>query len=677
MKLLKIKLDDFKGFTGQMSEKEFCFGQRNLVGGRNGSGKSTIMDAHLWLFTDKNSQLKSNPDIRPDDGHECVPKVEEEWEINGTVITVAKMQKKSVGKPDAKGISKITLSNKYEINGVPKTERDLKKDLTERGFDFDNFLPLSHIDVFTSNKADDMRKILFGMTTSKTDDEIAFDLDGCADVAVLLKRYKADEIEAMNKASKKKAEEQVQAIPNQIIGMEKAKVNIDTAELELQRADIKRQINAVESQISDSMSHIRIYDTITEKIRALKKRKESIEIEANQENETRRRDLDFEIKELNHKKRLANDDLKTAEMDLRQAEMAIQRHTGALEDAREEYTYQSKQEFDESKLREIEAEQFNENELICPTCGQEFPSDKQHEIRNQFLESKQKRINAQEEAREAFNKSLNLRLESITASGNKAKQDLKDAGKSKSDALEKIEQCKKDISIIEEKIGLFVAALEGLPQSVDLSGNEEYQAIQKQISDKELELASMDNGVEYRKSKDNELKAKRQELSEVEAEIAKSENDVRIDEQIAELQKKQLEYSQKKADAENILYQLSLVGKAKNTLLEKEINSHFNGVRFKLFDYQKNGEYKEVCVPEILNDNGEWKSIGSTANTALEIKGKLAIVDGLQKFYGVSYPVFVDGAERLDDKTMEQIQVDFQIIFLKVSEGDLKIGEMV
>lgn len=676
MKLLKIKLEDFKGFTGQMSGKEFCFAQRNLIEGRNGAGKSTIMDAHLWLFTDKDSRLKSNPDIRPDDGHECVPRVDEEWEINGTVITVSKMQKKSVGKPDTKGISKITLSNKYEINGVPKTERDFKKDLTERGFDFDNFLPLSHIDVFINGKADAMRNVLFGMTTSKTDEEIASELDRCTDVALLLKSYRADEIEAMNKASKKKAEEQVQAIPNQIIGMEKAKVNIDTAELELQRADIKRQINSIENQISDSVAHVRVYDTITEKIRGLKKRKESIEIEANRENETRLRDLDFEIKELNHKKRLAYDDLKNAETDLRQAEMAIQRHTADLEKARKDYTEQSNQEFDESKLREIQLEQFDENELVCPTCGREFPEDKQKEIRNQFLENKAKRIKSQEAARKVFNESLELILESITDSGNKAKQDLKDAEKSKSDAFEKIEQCKKDISIIEEKIALFVSTLEGLPQSIDLSGSEEYQAIQKEISDKELELASMDNGTEYRKLKENELKEKRQELSDVEAEIAKSENDVRIDEQIAELQKKQLEYSQKKADAENILYQLSLVSKDKNTLLEKEINSHFNGVRFKLFDYQKNGEYKEVCVPEILNANGEWKSIGITANTALEVKGKLAIVDGLQKFYEESYPVFVDGAERLDDKTMEQIQTDFQVIFLKVGDGELRVEEM-
>ena len=42
----------------------------------------------------------------------------------------------------------------------------------------------------------------------------------------------------------------------------------------------------------------------------------------------------------------------------------------------------------------------------------------------------------------------------------------------------------------------------------------------------------------------------------------------------------------------------------------------------------------------------------------------------------MSYPVFVDFAAELDNNTLSQIQEDFQVIFLKVSEGDLKVGEI-
>lgn len=73
-----------------------------------------------------------------------------------------------------------------------------------------------------------------------------------ADVAKLLESYKFEEIEAMNNASKKKAVEQLDAIPNQIIGLEKAKVDVDVAEQELLKADLERKIEALEDLMEKS-----------------------------------------------------------------------------------------------------------------------------------------------------------------------------------------------------------------------------------------------------------------------------------------------------------------------------------------------------------------------------------------------------------------------------------------
>ena len=93
-------------------------------------------------------------------------------------------------------------------------------------------------------------------------------------------------------------------------------------------------------------------------------------------------------------------------------------------------------------------------------------------------------------------------------------------------------------------------------------------------------------------------------------------------EQIADMQQKQREYGQAKADAERILYQLKEVSKRKNKLLVEEINQHFGIVRWKLFDFQKNGEYKEVCIPTVLDEEtGIYKVFGDTTNTGREIDG--------------------------------------------------------
>lgn len=676
MKLIKIKLEDFKGFMGEKSGSEISISERTMIEGKNGCGKSTIFDAHLWLFADKDSRLKSNPDIRPDDGHECVVRVEEEWEIDGSIVTIAKFQKMKKTEYEDGRQAKIALSNHYEINGRPLGEREFKKDLTGRGFDFDNFLPLSHADVFTDDKAANMRKTLFGMTTEKTDREIAELTDGCKEVAELLKHYTSEEISATNKNEKKRTEEQIEAIPNQIIGMERSKVNIDVSDLEAKRDEIKREISDLERKISDSMENMKTADALFDEIQGLKKKKREVESNGNSENEARRNDINIQIKSKEFEGREKERNLRTAEYDLEKCESRIKVHSEKLKKAREDYTYYSEQEFDETRLREIESEIFDESSLICPTCGQIFPADKQDETRKFLETSKKKRIAEEEEKRRKFDEELASRMESITESGNRANQELKEEIEKRDAVKKQIEQLEKELSDLASEIKVLNAELSKIPESIDLSGNKEYIEIQKRISAKEQELSTMDNGSEYRKAKEAELKEKRQELSEVEAEIAKSENDVRIEKQIEELKQKQREYSQKKADAEKILYQLSLVSKAKNTLLEGEINSWFSGVRFKLFDFQKNGEYKEICLPEILNEDGEWKSLGKTANTALEIKGKLAIISGLQKFYRISYPVFLDFAAELDEKTIEEIRPEFQIIFLKVSEGELKVKEI-
>ena len=185
--LESLHLENFKG----TKDKTYEFGKTTRLSGMNRIGKTTIATAWFWLLADKNYELVSNPNIRPDDVEECVPTVTAGLDVDGKKITIAKMQKRKVGKPDANGISKVTLTNTYEINSVPKTERDFKADLEELGLSFDNFLVCSHPDVFTKdlsqkNKQDNMRKYLFAMSHSKTNIEIAHMNKDTADVAKLL-----------------------------------------------------------------------------------------------------------------------------------------------------------------------------------------------------------------------------------------------------------------------------------------------------------------------------------------------------------------------------------------------------------------------------------------------------------------------------------------------------------
>ena len=50
---------------------------------------------------------------------------------------------------------------------------------------------------------------------------------------------------------------------------------------------------------------------------------------------------------------------------------------------------------------------------------------------------------------------------------------------------------------------------------------------------------------------------------------------------------------------------------------------------------------------------------------------KLDIIKGLQRFYKMYYPVFIDGAECLDATSRSNIEMDSQIVFLTVSNDAL------
>lgn len=668
----EIRLTDFKG----QQEKRIEFGHRTVVSGKNGCGKTTLADAFMWVFCDKDYSLKSNPDIRPDNDRECLPRVDIDLVIDGKPVSVAKFQKRTESKPKDGKPGKVALSNKYEINGVPKAERDFKADLKERGFDFDNFLMLSHMEIFTDLKDADARKILFSMSggAGKSDLEIAKTVPDCAELVPLLETYKADEIKAMNSATLKKAEEQLKAIPNQIIGMEHSKVDADTAELELQKNALQEQISDLETQIAQAGN---------EKAGEIKAELAGLR--------TKLLEIDSKAKaDLLEKKSSVCNKVSTLELDRNIKTSELNRKTSALENlrsqkkeffeklqnARTQYPKIKDTEWDNTTLDNIESETFKDADTICPTCGQNLPSEQIEQLKSRFEQKKQERINQQLKAKEEWEQDKKRKLDEVIQVGNKASADMKEAHKQEETLTSEISELTDELEQIKTSLDAESKNLEAIPKEPDFSENAEYQQILTSIKEKKQELNSLDDGEEAKKQLSEKLFGKKQELEAVNQKIGEANNNVRIDEQIAELEASRTEYSQKKADAQMILDELKSLSMAKNTALEDAVNQYFNGVKVKLFDTQKNGEVVDACIWYVQDKDGNWKKLIGNANTALMMKGKIAIMDGLQKFYGVSYPIFVDCAAELDNSSLAGIKADTQLIFLKVSEGEMTVTEI-
>jgi hypothetical protein len=89
MRLKKLILDSFKGVT----HGEYDFSDVTTIMGKNGTGKTTLADAWYWLFTDKDYDLQSNPEVHPDFMEESEPSVTAVLDIDGKEVTLRKFQK--------------------------------------------------------------------------------------------------------------------------------------------------------------------------------------------------------------------------------------------------------------------------------------------------------------------------------------------------------------------------------------------------------------------------------------------------------------------------------------------------------------------------------------------------------------------------------------------------------
>ena len=604
MRLKKLILDSFKGVT----HGEYDFSDVTTIMGKNGTGKTTLADAWYWLFTDKDYDLQSNPEVHPDFMEESEPSVTAVLDIDGKEVTLRKFQKDMRTKKQKEEGVPLRIANKYEINDVPKTQKDFVKDVEDKGIDIDKFLLLTHTEVFTGQKSADCRKILFGMIEDVTDKSVAETIPECATVAEKLDDYTADELTAMSKATVKKCKEQKDAIPNQIIGMEKAKVEVNP--------ELPSLIKALEDEIASDTEAMneakRKADaaSLNNQIRELRNQKTTIYNEANSER----------LKNYREAYAKQND----AEDDFREAKNAFDR-----------------------ELKALKAEKFS-GRTVCPTCGQKIPKAQIDEAKANWQKSHDERVKDIEDKLRA----VKTQIESYKDEGKKLAKDKADAEKNVEDTKTAYYNAKADVDKYSQAI------------------TPDYGDIDKQIAELESEVKKCADYIQEAYKINDSIGQKKRTLKGYTDALAAEKNNDRIDERIEEMKASLRQYSQALADAESMLYQLQLISQKKNELLSEQVNSHFTRVKFRLFVTQKNGEIKDDCTPMVLCSDGEYRDMTYSANTAAIVAAKLDICAGLQKFYGQNLPIWLDGAECLDEQNRNALKLDNQLILLCVSEDE-------
>lgn len=630
--LKKAVLENFMCYAS----RTFDFCDITKIVAKNGVGKSTVATAYLWCLFNCDYELKDNPVVRREIDGKSVDdmdtSVELTLDVDGKEITMKKVQKRTYSKDG----NSYKDDNKYFVNDVPKTLKDFNAYLD---VDMNVFKMCSNINAFLNQKPAEMREYLFSLVENVTDLDIARSKAELAELVPLLEKYSAEELSAMNKATKAKITKDLPALDGQIKEKERdiqIKSDIDTSDLELYRNSLKEQIADCIAKQTDNDKLLAEYDKASSDILDLKFKQGDLLRKANEENVKARRGLESQISNLSYVIEDSRKSIGNAENVVGFDKNEVAEYQKMLDDSRTEWKAEKERTFDESSL-------------ICPYCKQEYPEDKKEELRADFKAHKENELNR------------------ITDKGNTAKEMLDEAKKALDEAEQELTDRKQKLEKYLVDLADIKKQLSELPQEIDVSATEEYKALEQKIAEKE-EAMHKANDISTVKA---ELKvqetALRQQLAECESQIAKS--DTAADEQrLEELKQTRVDSEQNKTNAEKILDLLDELDKAKNEALTEAVNSHFGLVKWQLFEYAKNGNYKSCCIPTV-----DGKSILTTmSNKGNRILGRVDICNSIQKISGMSVPIVLDDSESLSTDNQKKVaeMVDSQLIMLIVNDSE-------
>lgn len=682
--LKSILLENYKSFSSSLpGRKNFSckFGKRTKISGRNREGKSTVKDAFFDVLTSKLAD-GSQPDakVRPHtkDGIDIdrVDIIRDlELEIDGKPVTVTKKTAQKWRKP--RGQSEAVFDGNittYTIDGFEAKQKDYQK-WQESIADPDILLMCSNARPFLNmvqKSTAEARKLLEWISGFKIEDFVTQNPE-YTHIENITKGHAIEDVLKQlrkNLTAQKKVAETVRTQ----LTYEKnrgAFGEIEISDLELAIADLNHQIEELDKQEVILDEAIKSYDEKSKNVLDLKFEQSEIVRKANEGIVAQRKEIEGDIFSLKQEKKSAENDLRMAEMDLKHATMAIERHETELTRMQEDYSRLSVYEFDDSEIKIIEGEIFDENSLICPTCGQKLPEEQAEKIRAEFEEKKKLRIEGIKSTKQNAYEIRDKELENVIVAGNRASTNLNGAKETKEESEQKISNCKKAIADFAMQIQTESKKLSEIPESVDLSDNVEYQKVTAEIGMAEEALKQMNNGSEERFILRNKRNGLLNEISDKKSLIKKQISDeVEKECRVSELEEKLKAENQRVADIEKDIDTLKNFSIKKNEALAAAVNPHFRHFQFNFLEFTQEGNPVETLRLMV-----EGTDYFSGLNGGDQRLVELDLCRGLQEINNLCLPIWLDESNTIDPERIPQ-DLEQQLICLERANCSLKVEVM-
>lgn len=646
MKEVQIKKLSIENWRAQNKSIDF-FGNITEIKGRNESGKSSVMNAFLWLLTgyDEEDRLNYNLfDNTVEQTYEnAVPaSVEAVLDIDGYEYTFKKSAKQGWSRPRGKSEYERKGTDDYTFytDGIEVSATQYKSQIESLLAPIDKLKIMLNLRYFLMLDWKDMRKQLEAMVGEIESSDFK------GDYSVILQdliKHTPDELKSLYKSKMKPMKASIEGLPKAIETMQN---NLpDLTEVEEARKAIdeaKQQIADIDAKIVGAGDFAKHYiDKRNAELAEISKLKEdyaNCEAAYNSNFDEEVLKITKEIRDVDSYNSDVEKANKKAESDKENAKKELEYMTDLLSSLRkrhEELTEQNK----ECKARVFTGEK-------CAYCGQELPEDKLEEARKRFNEQKEKDhayiVSQGKSNKEYLERTLkcieNLKAEiekplELQEKKSKAELETKLADLRASFApYNKTTVGAAKIAVIEEK----QANLTVIPQQ----DNEALLNMKRGLLD-EIEANSKKLGLkdEYDKQVEK-IKALQEDLKNNSIELAKLEG------KLAKVK----EYEEEKAK-----------------IISDRVNGKFEYVQIEMSETNKSGDIIPACV---VKDNKGVNAL--VTNNASRVLCGIDIAIAFQNFYGLSLPLFIDDYELFSEDN--QPNVNRQVIRLIVRNCPFQVS---
>lgn len=617
------------------------------VCGDNGTGKTTLYDAYLWLLFGKDSTGRSdgangfNVKTTGEDGkpiyrleHSVTAVLEvDEKEIKLQRSLVEKWQK-------VNGTTEEVMKDEtqYFINDVRTgTKKEYQAEISEI-IPEDVFRMITNPYYFTSLGAETQKDMLLEMVGNIDDEEVAAT---DPDFLALLDQINGTSLAkwAREIAAKKRAcNDALATIPASIETAQKLMPESENwTVLEKQLKEVQDRVKEIDAQIADKsalndeaykrkMAHMKQQ---ADKRIKLQDRENTIRMEANAAHNKALSD----IQQMENELSINQKNLDSYRNDKMNVDGKIDELNGKLVEMREQFKTVAKEQFPEP----------SGDVLVCPTCGEPYKGEN--------LE------NAIAKLRGNFEQSKSKRQKDIQTKGKQYKAEYDRAVEQQTKLTGLIAKLEDDALEIKGNITI-------KKNNIPVAGNaDEAIANDKECIGLRNDIAEIANQlqVEVPQADVSELQSEKADsnaaIADINKRLGKRAMIERVNKEIADLEEKRIANNQAKADLEKWEDVYLRFQKAKDEVLMQRINGLFNVVSFSFVKEQKNGGEKVTCYCMV---NGVPYA---DVNACGKVNAGLDIINAICATKGISAPIFIDNRESFN----QIIPTISQIVNLKVS----------